>query len=115
MAFIVEDLEALGAADGGNTRYDVDLTESTHVTVSDDDVAALEEMLVGLRVVEAADDGPDGGYWGGDFLNHSGAALVRADRVGVIAGYVVWYLGGARRPSLELLGLPHITKGPNID
>lgn len=105
MTFVIEDLEALSAADGWETRYDVDLPESTNVSVSDNDVAALDEVFVGLRVVEATDEGPDGGDGGRDFLNHGGAALVRANSVGVVAGYMVGDFGGARRPSLVLLGL----------
>lgn len=105
MAFVIKDLEALGAVYGREARYDLDLPESAYVAVPDDDVTALEKVLVGLRVVEAADDGPDGGDGGGDFLNRGGAALVRTDGVSVITGYVVGDFRGARRPSLELLGL----------
>lgn len=56
VALVVEDLEALGAPAGGEAGDDVDLAEGAHVAVSDDDVAALDEVLVGLRVVEAPHD-----------------------------------------------------------
>lgn len=53
----------------------MDLSKTAHVAITIDDVATLQEMLVGLRVVEAADKGPDGGDGGGDGLDHGGAAL----------------------------------------
>lgn len=56
VALVVEDLEALGAPAGGEAGDDVDLAEGAHVAVSDDDVAALDEVLVGLGVVEAPHD-----------------------------------------------------------
>lgn len=62
----------------------MDFPERADVAVSDNDVAALEEALVGLRVVEAADHGPHGVYGGGDGLDHGGAALIWADHVRVV-------------------------------
>ena len=85
MPFIVKDFEAFGAFSSWETRDDVDLTEGTHVTVSEDDVAALDEMFISLWVVEVANDGPHSGDWGSDLLYHSRAALVGAYRVGVVA------------------------------
>lgn len=90
VSLVVEDLEALGAGPRGEAGDHVDLSESADVAVSDYDLAALEEVLVGLGVVEAADDGPDGGDGGGDGLGHRGAALVGAHRVGVVVDGVVW-------------------------
>ncbi|CAL5388853.1 unnamed protein product [Camellia sinensis] len=90
MALVVEDLEALGAVGGGEAGDDVHFPESSDPAVAVDDVAALDEVFVGLGVVEAAEDGPDGGDWGGDLLDHSGAALVGSYGVGVEAGYGVW-------------------------
>ena len=58
-------------------------------------MAALDEVLVGLRVVEAAHDGPDGGHGGGDLLDHGGAALVGAHLVSMVHGHRVGDLGGA--------------------
>uniref|UniRef100_A0A6N2KLM4 Uncharacterized protein n=1 Tax=Salix viminalis TaxID=40686 RepID=A0A6N2KLM4_SALVM len=58
MSFIVEDLEAFGAVGSWEARDNVDFTESAHVTVSEDDVAALDEMLISLRVIEPANDRP---------------------------------------------------------
>lgn len=53
------------------------LTEATNViAVSADDAAAFEKVFVSLWVIKAAYDGPYGGDWSGDLLNHSGAALV---------------------------------------
>ncbi|KAK3019529.1 hypothetical protein RJ639_003201 [Escallonia herrerae] len=49
----------------------------------------------GLRVVEAADHGPDGGDGRGDGLDHGGAALVGPGRVGVVVDSVLRY--GLRR------------------
>lgn len=94
VALVVQDLQPLGAADRGQPGYDADLPEGPDVAVSDDHVAALDEVLVRLRVVEAADDGPHGGDGGEDVLAHGGAALVGAHRVGVVAGHVVRDLCG---------------------
>lgn len=87
VALVVEDLEALRAAVGGQARDDLDLPEGADVAVADDDVAALDEVLVGLRVVEAADHRPDRGHRGGDLLDHGGAALVGSHGVGVVPGH----------------------------
>ena len=84
VALVVEDLEALGAPAGGEAGDDVDLAEGAHVAVSDDDVAALDEVLVGLGVVEAPHDWPHGGDGGVDLLDHGGAALLGAHGVGVV-------------------------------
>lgn len=62
----------------------MDLSEGADVAVPDDEVAALDEVLVGLWVVEAADDGPHQGDRSGDALRDGGAALVRADGVDVV-------------------------------
>jgi len=85
MSFMVKDLEAFGALSSWETGDDVDLTESTHVTVSEDDVAALDEMFISLWVVEVANDRPYSGDRGSDLLYHGRAALVGAYSVGVIA------------------------------
>jgi hypothetical protein len=85
MSFMVKDLEAFGAISSWETRDDVDLTESTHVAVSEDDVAALEEMFISLWVVEVANDRPYSGDRGSDLLYHGRAALVGAYSVGVVA------------------------------
>ena len=89
VALVVEDVEALGADGGGEAGDDVDLAEGPDVAVAEDDVAALDEVLVGLRVVEAPHDGPDGGDRGGDLLDHGGAALLRGHHVGVVPGHRV--------------------------
>ncbi|KAK6929514.1 hypothetical protein RJ641_005719 [Dillenia turbinata] len=89
MALVVKDLEPLRAGIGGKARDDVDLSEGTHVAVSEDDVAALEEVLVGLGVVEPADDGPDGGDGGVYGLHDDGAALVGTHHVVVVTCYAV--------------------------
>ena len=85
MPFIVEDLEAFGAVSSWEARDNVDFTESAHVTVSEDDVAALDEMFISLWVVEPANDRPYGGDRGSDLLHHRRAALVGAYSVGVVA------------------------------
>lgn len=89
VALVVEDVEAFGAHGGGEAGDDADLAEGADVAVADDDVAALDEVFVGLRVVEAPYDGPDGGDGRGDFLDHGGAALVRGHRVRVVARHRV--------------------------
>ncbi|PON94339.1 hypothetical protein TorRG33x02_098130, partial [Trema orientale] len=73
VALVVEDLEALGAVVRREAGDDLDLAEGPDVAVADDDVAALDEVLVGLGVVEPPDDRPDGGDGGGDLLDHGGA------------------------------------------
>jgi len=47
-------------------------------------VAALDEVLVGLGVVEAADDGPDSLRRRVDSLGEEGGALARGHGVGVV-------------------------------
>lgn len=94
MPLIVKNLEPLRAVNGGDTGDQTDLTErSDGVRVSVDDVAGLDEVLVGLWVVEAADHGPDGGDGGADVLDHGGAALVGAHGVGVEEGHGVREVG----------------------
>lgn len=97
VALVVENLEALRAYGGGEARDDSDLTEGSDVAVAEDDVAALDEVFVGLGIVEAADDGPDGGDRGGDLLDDGGAALVWGDSVGVVASDGVGDGGGWRK------------------
>ena len=87
VVFVVENLEAFGAAAGGKAGDDVNLPEGSDVAVADDYVAALDEVLVGLRVVKPPDHRPDGGYGGGDFLDHGGAGLVRPYRMRVVNGH----------------------------
>ncbi|BAT84031.1 uncharacterized protein HKW66_Vig0115240 [Vigna angularis] len=97
VALVVEDVEALGA-DGGREAGDhAHLAERADVAVSQDDVAALHEVLVGLWVVEAPHHGPHGGDRRRDLLHHGGAALVRGHRVDVVAGHHVWDRSGGRR------------------
>lgn len=67
----------------------MDLPECAHVAVAVNDVAALDEVLVSLGVVEATDDGPDGRDGSGDLLDDGGAALVGANDEGVVACYGV--------------------------
>ncbi|KAL4296625.1 hypothetical protein GQ457_12G008340 [Hibiscus cannabinus] len=84
VTLVVEDLEALRAPCRGESRDDVDFTKGTDFTVSDDDVAALDKVLVSLGVIEATDNGPDGGDWGRDLLYDGGATLVWTDEVGMM-------------------------------
>lgn len=81
----------------------MDFPESADVAVADDDMAALEEVFVGLGVIEAADDGPDHGDGGGDGLDDGGAALVGAHGVGVVVVGVV--RDGDRRVNSPYTGL----------
>lgn len=86
---VIEDLEAFGAPCRGEAGDDVDFSEGSHVAVATDDVAALHEVFVGLGVVEAAHDGPNGGDGGRDLLSHRGAALVGGHKVGVVSRHRV--------------------------
>lgn len=73
----------------------MDLSERTdNFPVADDDVAALEKVFVGLRIVEPADYGPYGVDGGGDGSDHGGAApvvvvVVGTDSVGVVMEEVI--------------------------
>lgn len=58
-------------------------------------MTALDEVFVCLWVVEATNDGPNGGDGGGDLLDHGGANLVRAHLVVVIESDGSWDLVGA--------------------
>lgn len=85
---IVQDLKPLRAGLRRHPRHHPHLPESAHVAVADDNVAALQEVLVRLGVVEAPDDRPDGADGGVDRLHHGGAALVGPHRVAVVAEHV---------------------------
>jgi len=89
VALVVEDLEALGAPRCGEAGDDVDFPERPDVAVASNDVTALHEVLVGLRVVKAPHDGPHGGHRGGDLLHHCRAALVFSHRVTVVTRHGV--------------------------
>ena len=91
VALIVEDLEPLGAWPGGESRHHVDLTERAYVAVTVYDVAALDKVLVRLRVVEAADNRPyhrDGRVYG---LHHRRTTLIRLNHVKVMLQYRLRY------------------------
>lgn len=91
---VVQNLQPLGARGRREARHHVHLAErADFARVPADDVAALEELLVGLGVVEAAHYGPHGGDGGVDGLHHRGAALVRQRHRGVrvVAGNRVGY------------------------
>ena len=67
-------------------------TEGADVTaVAVNDVATLDKVLVGLRVIETPDDGPDGGDRRVDGLDHDGSALVGM-HVRVVTCRGIWYL-----------------------
>lgn len=70
----------------------MDLPKRSNVAIPENNVAALEEVLVSLRVIKATDHRPHGRYWGRDFLDHSGAALVGPHWVAVVDGNRVWDL-----------------------
>jgi len=73
-------------------------------------VAALHEVLVALRVVEAPHHRPHGGDGRADRLDHHGAALVRPRHVGVVPRHRVGERGrhettrGRGRRRLRLFG-----------
>uniref|UniRef100_A0A0A0L1E3 Uncharacterized protein n=1 Tax=Cucumis sativus TaxID=3659 RepID=A0A0A0L1E3_CUCSA len=95
MTFVVENLQPLGAVGCREAGNDANFTEASNVAVTDDDVTALDEVLVRLRVVEAADDGPHGGDRGIDLLNDGGAALVHGNSVVVVTRHRVRNSGSA--------------------
>lgn len=95
MAFVVENLKPLGTVGRWKAGNDAYFTEAADVAVTDDDVAALDEVLVRLWVVETADDGPHGGDWGVDLLNDGGAALVQGNSVVVVTRHRVRNRGSA--------------------
>ncbi|CAH9126609.1 unnamed protein product, partial [Cuscuta epithymum] len=81
---VVEDLEALGAGGGGDAGDDGDLPDAADAAVSGHG-AALDEMLVLLGVVEAADEAPDDGGGRGDVLSDERCAGVGQGIEGVVA------------------------------
>lgn len=85
-AAVVQDLKPLVAGGGGESGDHAHSPKRADVAVAGDDMAALKEVLVDMRRVESADHRPDGVDWGADILNHGGAALVWARRVGVVEG-----------------------------
>ena len=54
----------------------MDLAEGLDIVVAENDVAALDKVLIALQVVEAPHDGPHCGGRGVDLLHHGGAPLV---------------------------------------
>ena len=74
---VVEDLEALGAGGGGEARDDGDFTDAADAAVAGAHVAALDEVLVLLRVLEAPDEGPHRVCRRVDALRYDGAADFR--------------------------------------
>lgn len=87
VVFVVQNLKAFGTAPCGKAGDDVYLPESPHVSIADDHVAALDEVFVGLRVIESPDHRPDGRNGGGDFLDHGGTSLVGPHRIGMVDGH----------------------------
>lgn len=53
---IVQDLQAFRAAGSGQPGDDADFSKGADIAVPEDHVAALDEVFVGLWVVEAAND-----------------------------------------------------------
>lgn len=65
----VEEVESFGGGGGWEAGDDIDVSGAAdgHLEAVFDG-AAFDEVLVGLWVVEAADDGPDGVWWRVDTL-----------------------------------------------
>lgn len=84
MMLIIKNLKPLCAVSCGQPGDDVDLTESAHVPISVDNVAALDKVLVSLRVIESPDHGPNGWQGSVDGLDCIGTALVGAHSVLVV-------------------------------
>lgn len=85
VAIVAEDVKVLDADDGKEARDHVDLMEGPDVVVTEDVVAALGEVLVGLRAVKAPHDGPHDGDRGIDPLHHDRVPLVRGHDVCAVA------------------------------
>lgn len=102
---VVQNLQPLRARPGRQARNDADLAEAADVSVSVYDVAALEKVLVRLRFIETAHDGPHNGYRRVDGLDYGGEALVGSHGVGVVAGHGFRQgNGGGRRNDLSYEG-----------
>ncbi|KAH7553899.1 hypothetical protein JRO89_XS12G0073600 [Xanthoceras sorbifolium] len=118
VALVIEDLEPLGAALGGEAGDDVNLAEAANADVAAvDDAAALDEVLVPLRVVEPTDHGPDGCDGSRDLLDYGGVALVGPHCVNMVSRDAVGDLRGARDglPPLELLLADRGGRGRVVD
>lgn len=88
-ARVVEEVEALGAGAGGEAGDDADLAEAAWAELVAGfgvraERAAADEVLVHLGAVEAADDGPDGGWRRLDTLRDEGGALAWPHGVPVV-------------------------------
>lgn len=85
MGLVVESFQLLPAPASGQARDHWDLPDRTFTgPISRHYFAGLDELLVGLRVVELPDDGPDQPQWGVDGLDEGRAALVVAELVAVM-------------------------------
>uniref|UniRef100_A0A2P2JPW4 Uncharacterized protein MANES_17G013400 n=1 Tax=Rhizophora mucronata TaxID=61149 RepID=A0A2P2JPW4_RHIMU len=86
-AVVVEDVEPLGAGGSRRAGDDVDVAGGPHghreVGANG---AALDEVLVGLGLVEAAYDGPDSVVGGVDALGQEGGTFSRSNSVAVELG-----------------------------
>lgn len=74
VVFVVENLEALGAGGGWEAGHDGDLSDAADAAVAWAHVAALDEVLVLLRVLEASNQGPDRVRRSLDALRYDGGA-----------------------------------------
>lgn len=90
MSLIVKYFELFSARIGREAGDDVDFSDGPDFPVTNDDTAALEEVLVNLWVIEATYHGPHCGNGCVDGLNQGGAALVGSHRVVVVTRYVIW-------------------------
>ncbi|CAD5166692.1 unnamed protein product [Musa acuminata subsp. malaccensis] len=84
VALVVKDLEALRAGGRRQAGDDAHLPQGADVAVPHDDVAALHEVLVRLRPVEAPYHRPHRRHRRRHRLHHRRAALVRPHRVLVV-------------------------------
>ncbi|CAL9180009.1 unnamed protein product, partial [Musa hybrid cultivar] len=110
VTFVVQDLQALAAGGRRQAGHDADLPQRPDVAVAVDHVAALHEVLVGLRLVEAPNHRPHRGNRRRDVLHQGRAALVGPNRVLVVSRSHVRYAmayaphrgadGGGHRPRL---------------
>lgn len=103
-AAVVEDVEALGAGGRRQAGDDVDVARVAHRHPEPlAHGAALDEVLVGVRLVELANHGPHRVRRRVDSLRQQGGALARVDSVGV----------ELNRPRPQLLELVRVQSGRN--
>lgn len=88
----VQNLESLRATGSRQPRNEPNFPGASDLAITAHG-AAPDEAFIGLGVIEAADDGPDGIDGGRDMLGDEGAALIISDVVGVVTPDEVMEVG----------------------